>query len=385
MQPVAKSLLGRRIDSAFRLNPFVTGGASLPNSAGIQDVNHRRAARPRAPRPWHAALAVLFAAAAVANPSFGETPSGAVALQAANVTRVKQLYDDGMAAVKQEDWQKAYDAFNAAWKIKRHYQIGAQLGRAELKLGKYRDAAEHLSFLLREARDLSADDRALVRRMLNEATAKIGTLRILVNREGAQIFINSAAAGTSPIDRELYVAPGTITVEARLGREGTRKVTVELEPGATRQVGLRFGGRTTPAESTPAPALLPRAAQTHGAAPKFNEVLIGTGIGISAAAMGAGALATALSFSKADRRSEACGNADDDDYPKCAPSTWLDLESSRTTLADVALASFVGGGITLGTTVIYAVFGPGWLQSLNLNVGMHFKHTGSFAAVNGTW
>jgi hypothetical protein len=48
---------------------------------------------------------------------------------------VTELFKRGMQAAKRKDYAKA-------WKIQETVQIAANLGRAELKLGEYRDPAE---------------------------------------------------------------------------------------------------------------------------------------------------------------------------------------------------------------------------------------------------
>ena len=68
--------------------------------------------------------------------------------QDAEATR---LYDEGRKLAKTDQWIKARDAFLRAWHLKPHWQIAAALGRAELKAGLHRDAAEHLTASLRDA------------------------------------------------------------------------------------------------------------------------------------------------------------------------------------------------------------------------------------------
>src|SRR4051812_2896716 len=46
-------------------------------------------------------------------------------------------------------WKEAEPLFQQAWALKHSYDIGGNLGLAELALGKYRDAAEHLSYALK--------------------------------------------------------------------------------------------------------------------------------------------------------------------------------------------------------------------------------------------
>src|SRR5262245_61257218 len=56
--------------------------------------------------------------------------------------QVTAHYEKGVKATNANQWQKAREEFLAAWQLKHHYQIAANLGRVELKLGMHRDAAE---------------------------------------------------------------------------------------------------------------------------------------------------------------------------------------------------------------------------------------------------
>jgi hypothetical protein len=98
-------------------------------------------------------------------------------------------------AAKLALWQRAYTSFLQAWRLKQHYQIAANLGRAELKLRKYRDAAEHLTYFLREASAVGPDERKAAQAMLDEARAKVGALTIIVDRPGAVVLVDGVAIG----------------------------------------------------------------------------------------------------------------------------------------------------------------------------------------------
>ena len=308
------------------------------------------ASKPLARRPFTPALAVLLAATAIAAPSFAQAPAPAVppavSPAAAAAVSAPELYTCGVAAAKVNDWPKAYDCFLAAWKIKQHYTVGAQLGRAELKLGKHKDAADHFSFLLHEVKDLNPDARAQVQQMLGEATSKIATLWIRVFPEGAEVLVNGTVVGISPLSREVYADPGTLTIEARLPGEPTQKATVEVAAGGTRQVGLRFGVKEPP--PPPLPSVAPSPPAT-GPSP----VVIGAGIGLGAVAAILGGVFTGLAVSKEGERDEACPNRRCEDPPH--KDTWDMLTTERDDFRTVAVAGFAGAALIGASTLTYAL------------------------------
>lgn len=182
----------------------------------------------------------------VARSSFAQAPPRPPPLPVGQTTDAAHYYKEGVEAAKGAAWPEAYRSFLAAWSIKRHYQIAANLGRAELRLGKYRDAAEHLAYFLREASAVSPEERRMAQAMLDEAQAHVGTLTILVNREGAEVLVDGIAAGTAPIRYELFIEPGRRTIEAKLeGFEGDRRA-LDIAPGSTRKLLLMLS--PSPAE-----------------------------------------------------------------------------------------------------------------------------------------
>lgn len=70
---------------------------------------------------------------------------------ALRTVEARRRYQEGNAAMKLHQWQRAYEAYLAAWRQRPHWQIAGSLGEVELELGKYRDSADHLALFLREA------------------------------------------------------------------------------------------------------------------------------------------------------------------------------------------------------------------------------------------
>jgi len=188
----------------------------LEPSRSAVPPKHAPALARRAHRPLAAAVTLLLAAIAAATPALAQSHPDMPQPQVAIAASAAELYDRGVAAAKGDDWQAAYEEFLVAWKVKEHHQIGAQLGRAELNIGKHRDAAEHLTYVLHGTADVIADDRALVQQILGGAKARIATLTIPVNRDSAEVLIGGVVSFT-PLGSDVSVDPGTRTVEARAG------------------------------------------------------------------------------------------------------------------------------------------------------------------------
>lgn len=249
-------------------------------------------------------MGLLLSVGTMSSTSFAQT-SGMSKPPVDENAQAARIYITGVRAAKVGQWQEAYEAYRSAWSLKQHFQIAANLGRAELKLGKHRDAAEHLAFFLREAQGVSESERAMAQQMLGEAKAKVATLEVVVvRRERAEVLVDGVPVGTAPLGHEVYVEPGVRSIEARLQGEAPAKVSVELAAGASRRVEL---GLEEPAAAVARPTQTslrapspprPVPAQGHPGSGGSKALVIG-GVAATAVAAGLGVGLAVASQSKA--------------------------------------------------------------------------------------
>ena len=79
-------------------------------------------------------------------------------------TQAARPYAEATKARKLGQVERAYELYASAWRAQHHWQIAGALGHAEVALGRYRDAAEHLAIFLRETHDdgsIDPRDRAV--------------------------------------------------------------------------------------------------------------------------------------------------------------------------------------------------------------------------------
>lgn len=328
----------------------------------------------RSAHPTCAAL-MLGAMLTLNAPSLAQAPaqtppaSGSEAAEAA----VRRIFEDGVTAGKQERWEDARQAFLKAWQLKRYPQIAANLGRAEVKVGRYRDGAKHLAFFLRESRDASNEDRAIAQELIAEARAKLGTISLRVEPAGAEVLVDGVSLGAAPFADEVYVDPGRHVLEAR--REGYQPMRRELDmvAGTTGAVQLQLTPIKRPAEAA-APA--PTAPEEGGR----SGVVIGVGIGASVAAAGAGAVLLVMAMDKASQKEPIAK----DGYPDRSREEWLGLEQDRANLLNAATWSFIGAGVLGAATVVYALTGS--KPARPQRTGQVWVHpAGAGIGVRGVW
>lgn len=262
---------------------------------------------------------------------------------ALRTVEARRRYQEGNAAMKLHQWQKAYDAYLAAWRQRPHWQVAGSLGQVELKLAKNRDAAGHLALFLRDAKDVPREEMKHVREWLEQARAKVSVVTIGGVPAGADIFIDGLEVGKAPLHEELYVEPGKHFVEGRLGQCAATS-EVELVAGGSKDVVLRCalpeGARTrdmtTAKAATPAnEPLAPKQASS-----KSTALLI-AGSSVTVAALGLGVASVVLFTARGNQAKES-------HEPASGPNA-----KAEATFKNVAVWSFVVAGLAGGSTIFY--------------------------------
>jgi hypothetical protein len=187
-------------------------------------------------RALGACLFVSSLSAASPSPARAEPPAARPVAPGAE--EALQRYQEGIAARQQNDWEKARTLLLESWALQHHFQTAANLGEMELKVGKHREAAEHLAYFLKEAPASIPDaDRARGQGLLDQARASLGTLRLVIASD-AEVYVDGQKVENVPLNRLLLVEPGRRRVEAR--RRGSPSITEtrDVAAGAIVEVSL---------------------------------------------------------------------------------------------------------------------------------------------------
>ncbi|WP_437711876.1 PEGA domain-containing protein [Sorangium sp. So ce448] len=282
--------------------------------------------------------------------------------------QARKLFREGVDAFAQSRWADARAAFLAALSLNPHYTIRGNLGAAELKLGRHRDAAEHLARYVREmAEDATstAEERARGEAAYAAARAKVGTLVVRTKVDGARVFVDGILRGLTPLADPLFVEPGAHAISVEHEDYETKKMTVQLVAGAQIEDEVELGQRSAGApppkrpETTMAP--LVRGAEKHARDPR-TALLIG-GAATAGAAAVAGVVFTVLANANASDAEEQRsllrqeGGLDACKAPR-APARCTELKdavAARYDFSNAAFWSFVGAGTVAIGTVVYGV------------------------------
>jgi hypothetical protein len=159
--------------------------------------------------------------------------------------QARHLYDEAIQYGKRGEYRKAKASLSAAWALLKSWEIAVNLGSAEMRLGQYRDAAEHLTWGIRDGSTKEGDSYAPLvkaKTLLTEATSHVGQLKLVSDEPGASIFVDDDVVGKSPLVDPLYLDPGIHVITARSANpeRASLKLEVRIQAGDALERYLRF-------------------------------------------------------------------------------------------------------------------------------------------------
>jgi hypothetical protein len=215
----------------------------------------------------------------------------------------------------------------------------------ELKLGKPRDAAEHLSFTIRNFPLTGKPElRDRMQKALDEAKRQVGAVRISVNVDRADIYVDGTTKiGQAPLSDEYFVDPGQHTFEARLKGYKSARQSITSTKGTIQELKLTLIAIAPP--PPPKRSKAPAVALGIGAA-------VGFGAGLGAFLVSNSKLSEAEAITNEIVLAKGtCKVGGAPAHPRCA-----DLASTKktvNTLDGIAIGAASLGGLALVGMVVY--------------------------------
>lgn len=265
----------------------------------------------------------------------------------------RELYRKGMTRFQSEQYAQARASFLAAWSLEPHWSIALALGDCLLKMGRHRDAAEHLDFALRHMPAEHAT-RPAAEQAMAEVRTRVAVLDIDAERKGVPIFVDGVRIGTSPLARPVFVEPGPRKVEARRPGQDTAIMTVDAVAGSTHPV--RFAVEASP----PSDPLPDDPRPVHHDPPSSTRIVVAsTGLGLAVVAAGFGVAYSKKTSSASDDIASLQTRVDTELGPDgCSGSSsplCSDLRSrfdDRSAASTRATVAWVASGALLAATAV---------------------------------
>ena len=162
------------------------------------------------------ALSVAFIALALVTRS--------ASAQTADLERetARAQYRNALDAADRNDWAEARRLYLELWNKSRSYDVASGIGLAEFRLGRHALGAR---FMARALDDMPLKEKTEVRQrleaMLTEMKKAVAVVHLSVSQDSAEIRADGEVLGTSPSVKDVYLEPGTRSLEAVLGRAPT--------------------------------------------------------------------------------------------------------------------------------------------------------------------
>jgi hypothetical protein len=152
----------------------------------------------------------------------------------------------GHAGDAKTQWTNAVADYQQAIAAGDDVTVNYALAVVEDKLGHHADAYKHLQ-IVAKADGVKPDLMKKVQAKLDDITAKVGTVKLTVSPDGAQVSVAGTVVGTSPLADPLVLAPGNYTVtlsapgyqpkdaelKVQAGSESEHKIVLDAIPIAT--------------------------------------------------------------------------------------------------------------------------------------------------------
>jgi hypothetical protein len=288
------------------------------------------------------------------------------------------LLDRAVERFAAGDLEAAREAFAAAWRLRKDVTIASNLADVEMKLGRYRDAAEHLTFCIRHATEVAA--RKDAERRLAECRPFVATATVTVDTQAATVLLDGAPVGHAPLEGELWLQPGAHTLKAQLQGRSSPEKTLQVRGGEEQRIELKLSPTSAPSPS-PQPAPVAPLVQvqgrrradvttTHDSELKFYTIVGGAALG--AAGLGLGLLWTFNANSEEESARSLLAQVNAEGDPELAKAgractgsspprgcadlkpAWQSVDRSR----NLATGAFVIGGVLLAGTAAAYIFWP---------------------------
>jgi hypothetical protein len=255
--------------------------------------------------------------------------------------RADELFEQGAAAYDAGRLPEAQAKLEQAWALKKTHDIAGNLGVVELKLAKYAQAAEHLTWALQHFPPTEADQaRQGFEKQLAKARSQIGSLRLHVSVDGAEVAVNGRALGVAPVGDEVFVEAGTVSVTARRDGYVTAVQAVTVQKGETREVSVTLMP-VKPEGRSLAPALV--LGSVGGAALVAGVALIG---------VAESKRSQMASLTVTTQHACVAGNPS----PQGACATLASAASNADRLGDIGVASMVVAGVAAAGVATYLLW-----------------------------
>jgi PEGA domain len=255
----------------------------------------------------------------------------------------------GVDLYKDRDYVAALVEFKRAYELAPNYRVLYNLGQTSRELKDYASALVAYRQYIEEGGDeIRSARKKEVESALEDLIARVGTISISTNVEGAELQVDDVTVGTSPLDEAIVVNIGKRRIVATLSGYAPARRVIEVAGRDELMVDLELSDLSRDDPAPQPPSTLPPAADEGGANVAGIVALSVTGAcGIVTGVLGGLALGA---------------SGDRDDALAAFPGNPKAIEDAKSKTSTLALATDVMIGVTAAgavTTLILFLVDPG--------------------------
>jgi tetratricopeptide (TPR) repeat protein len=165
----------------------------------------------------------------------------------------REHFQKGLAAFADQRFAEAAEEFDAAYKLSPAFKLLYNIGLVDVALGRSVEAVDAFDRYLKQgASAIPADRRREVSEEIEKQLARIGTVSIRTFPEGAEIRIDGALIGRTPLPKSVRVNAGRHTVEAIAAGHSTQTREIAISGKAENAIEMTLEAIAAPAPIAPA-------------------------------------------------------------------------------------------------------------------------------------
>lgn len=289
-----------------------------------------------------AASALLATTLVVASPARAQDDASTDDLS----VPARALFMQARAARSENQYEKCYEIARAAWDTDPKPRVAGVLGDCAYDLGKFGESATRLAFFLANPPAGSSDKLiAFLQGRFDKAKQRAAAVTLRPSVATAVVTVDG-----EPLDALIYLDPGTHTFTATAA--GYEKATL------TRDVALGTHTIDLPLAPTTVPAPPPNGDTPNEPSAAYWP-LVGTGIGVTVAALAVG-LAFRLGVAPGQRDDATALGLEISGAGGCSAlgarcAELDDMVGDARFSEDFSTGMFIGAGVVGAATILYAV------------------------------
>ena len=162
-------------------------------------------------------------------------------------------FEKGVAAFDDRRFAEAAEEFETAYRLSPAFVVLYNIGQVDVILGRSVEAVDAFDKYLKQgASAVPADRRREVEGEIEKQTARIGTIAVRTFPDGAELRVDGALVGTTPLPKPVRVTAGHHTLAAS-AKGKTEVRDVDVGGRAEIAIELRLEAATDASATTPAP------------------------------------------------------------------------------------------------------------------------------------